>query len=341
MRALLRIVVVAVSLVLGLLAVEYVLLRGALGYHGIVDAQVVAYDEELGWKLQPNIDVPSSQLEFGLRVRTDAMGLRTSGHTDTWRSIPRRVLVAGDSFAFGWGVEGDQMFSARLQDALAANNVQAAVLNAGVPGFSTDQEYLLWRRLEAQVRPEVVVLLISGNDPPSDNTSSVPMNGAIYSKPFFRITSSGLELRGVPVPDKQPAFEPSSLEPFKARLRPLAAYALGRQFNTRLHAPPSRENAPAIAAPSDSLTMTRSILAAFSRDLRAGGGTLLVALIPSPSLRDGLARICGAEGIAFLDLGPAFEGRPDLTFKYDGHWNARGHQAAANAVVTTLMRMLK
>src|ERR1700730_5933414 len=119
MRALLKLTVVACSFVLGLLAVESVLLRGALGYHGIVDARVFVHDDELGWKLQPNIDALSSALEFAVRVRTDAMGLRTSGHTDAWRSTPRRVLVAGDSFAFGWGVEGDQMFSARLQDALA------------------------------------------------------------------------------------------------------------------------------------------------------------------------------------------------------------------------------
>jgi hypothetical protein len=268
------------------------------------------------------------------------MGLRTSGRTDAWRSASHRLLVAGDSFAFGWGVDGDQMLSARLQDALAARGVQAAVLSAGVPGYSTDQEYLLWRRLEPQVRPEVVVLLMSGNDPPADNMPTVNMSGAIYSKPFFRVSNGGLELRGLPVPDKQP-LAPASLQPLKARLRPLAAYALARQFNATVRAPRTPVSEPAPAMTADALPVTGAILAAFNRELRAEGGKLLVVLIPCPDVRDALAWICSEEGIAFLDLGPAFAGHPDLLFKYDGHWNARGHQAAADSVVTTLIRMLK
>jgi lysophospholipase L1-like esterase len=326
---------------LGLLAVEYVLLRGALGYHGIVDAQVFEHDDELGWKLEPNVEALSSELEFAVTVRTDAMGLRTSGRTDVRRSGSRLVLVAGDSFAFGWGVEGDQTLSARLQAALAARGVQAAVINAGVPGYSTDQEYLLWRRLEPPLGPEAVVLLLSGNDPPADKESSVSMSGAIYSKPFFQVSNGALELHGVPVPGKEPAVVLSSLEPLKARLRPLAAYALGRRFNATLHAPSASESGPEPATATDSIPITGAILAAFNRELRAQGGKLLVALIPSPTVRDALSQICNREGIAFLDLDPAFAGHPDWVFKYDGHWNARGHQGAADAIVSALVPLLR
>jgi hypothetical protein len=340
MRALLKITVVVCSFGLGLLAVEYLLLRGALGYHGLVDAQVFEHDDELGWKLQPDLEAPSSGLDFAVTVRTDAMGLRTSGRTDGWRRASHRLLVAGDSFAFGWGVEGDQMISARLQDGLAARGVQTAVLTAGVPGYSTDQEYLLWRRLEPQLRPEVVVLLLSGNDPPADSASTVNMSGAIYSKPLFHLGSKGLELHGVPVPGKQPAVVPSSFEPLKARLRPLAAYALARHFNTAVRAPRAAESGPGPAIATDTLPVTGAILAAFSRELRARGGQLLVVLIPSPTVRDALSKICREEGIAFLDLDPVFAGHPDWVFKYDGHWNARGHQAAADAIVAPLIGML-
>jgi lysophospholipase L1-like esterase len=268
------------------------------------------------------------------------MGLRTSGHTDAWRSIPRRVLIMGDSFAFGWGVEGEEMVSARLQEALAARDVQAAVLSGGVPGYSTDQEYLLWQQLEPKVHPQVAVVLISGNDPPADRAASVNMSGAIYSKPFFRVAGAGLELHGVPVPDKQPLpSSSSSLEPVKARFRPLAAYALVRQFISSVRSSPAPDGETVSAV--DMLSVTGAILAAFNRDLRARGGQLLVVLIPSPDVREAVARICGEEGIRFLDLGPAFAGHPDLTFKYDGHWNARGHQAAANAVLPVIMEMLK
>ena len=185
----------------------------------------------------------------------------------------------------------------------------------------------------------MTVLLISGNDPPADNVSSVNMSGAIYSKPFFRISPDRLELAGVPVPDKQP-LPASSVEPLKALVRPLAMFALARQFNTTVRAPRGPERQPAPVVGDETLSVTGAILRAFNRELRAQGGKLLVVLIPSPTIREALAKICGDEGIAFLDLETTFAGRPDLILKYDGHWNALGHQAAANAVVTTVSRML-
>ena len=272
-----------------------------------MNTPIFEHDDEIGWKLAPNVDASLSALEYAIRVRTDAMGLRTSGHSDTWRSVPRRVLVSGDSFAFGWGVEGDEMLSARLQDGLAARGVQTAVLTAGVPGYSTDQHYLLWRRLEPQLGPEAVVLLLSDNDPPPDNASSASMDGAIYSKPFFHVTNGALELHGVPVPQKQLLPSPS-FESLKARLRPLATYALARQFNNAFNAPRAPEREPTPPAAVTELSVTGAILATFNRELRARGGKLLVVLIPSRTVRDAVALICADEGIAFLDLGPTFRG---------------------------------
>ena len=81
--------------------------------------------------------------------------------------------------------------------------------------------------------------------------------------------------------------------------------------------------------------------AAFNRDAQAHGAALLVVLIPGPALSAPLAAICRDAGIAFLDLTPRFAGQDDLTFKYDGHWNARGHQVAADAIAPVLMGLLK
>ena len=147
-------------------------------------------------------------------------------------------------------------------------------------------------------------------------------------------------LDGVPVPDKQP-LAPSRLEPVKARLRPFASYALARQFNVTVRSPRTSEPDAAPSMAAGALSVTGAILTAFNRELDARGGKLLVVLIPSPGMRDPLEKICADAGMAFLDLGPTFAGRPDLIFKNDGHWNARGHQAAADAIVTTLTRMLK
>jgi lysophospholipase L1-like esterase len=326
---------------LALLTSEFLLLRGALGYHGIAEAAVFAHDDSMGWVLRPGAAAMSSALEFKIMVRTDAMGLRSMRSDDSWRGFAQRVLVVGDSFAFGWGVPGEQTFSARLQDALADKGIRAAVLNAGVPGYSTDQYYLQWRRMEAAIRPNVVIVLMGANDPPADKVSSVRMGDALYYKPFFRVVDGGLELQGVPVPDKRLAVSPTRLEPFKAWTRPLALYALVRQVrDTRLASRPS-ERKDVVSMDANALSPTREILTAFNRDVRAQGGRLLVVLMPSPAIRAAVGRICNDEGIPFLDLEPTFANRVDLTFKYDGHWNASGHRAAAGAAVSELARLLR
>lgn len=340
MRPFLKFAVAVGSLAVALVAVEWLLLRGVLGLHGIRDADVYAYDPELGWALRPNVDAQSSSLEFAYTISTDRMGLRRAGAADVWQSAARRILLVGDSFAFGWGVSGDEMLSSRLERALASTGSAAAVRTAGVPGYSTDQEYLSWKRLDAQLDPAIVIVLMGTNDPQADNASTVRMGSASYSKPRFRVGEGGaLVLEGTPVPDKQLVVVPTPLEPIKARARTLAAYALAKRFRD------ARQFSAAAAGPppfdAAALGTTAAILAAFNRDAQAHGAALLVVLIPGPTLSAPLAAICRDAGIAFLDLTPRFAGHDDLTFKYDGHWNAVGHQTAAVAIAPTVRAMLK
>ena len=329
------------SAAVALVAVEFLLLRGVLGLHGIEDADVYAYDPQLGWALRPNVEARSSSLEFAYTISTDRLGLRGAVPGDLWQSATRRILLVGDSFAFGWGVSGDEMLSSRLERALGSAGGGAAVLTAGVPGYSTDQEYLSWKRLDAQLDPAVVIVLMGNNDPPADNASTVRMGNASYSKPRFRVGDGGtLALEGTPVPDKQLVVTPPPHEPITARARTLASEARAprwrdaRLLSAAAPAPPPRFDAAA-------LETTAAILAAFNRDAQAHGAALLVVLIPGPTLSAPLAAICRGAGIAFLDLTPRFAGHDDLTFKYDGHWNALGHQTAADAIVPALTAMLK
>ena len=337
-RRFLKLAVAACSVGVALVAVEFLLLRGVLGLHGIEDADVYVYDPGLGWALRPNVEARSSTLEFAYTISTDRLGLRRADPGDLWHSAARRILIVGDSFAFGWGVSSDEMLSSRLQRALGNSGGSAAVLTAGVPGDSTDQEYLAWKRLDSQVDPAVVIVLMGNNDPPADNASTVRMGNASYSKPRFRAGTGGtLALEGTPVPDKQLVISPTPLEPLKVRARTLASYALAKQFRDGRQfsaAPPPQFDAAA-------LETTAAILAAFNRDAQAHGADLLVVLIPGPTLSAPLAAICRDAGIAFLDLTPRFAGHDDLAFKYDGHWNAQGHQAAADVIAPVVREMLE
>lgn len=86
-------------------------------------------------------------------------GYRDNPKTDTDKK--RKVLVLGDSFAAGHGLENiEDRFSDRLEQKLGAN--QYAVYNLGVSGSDTRDEF---QRLEKfPVKPDVLVLEYFPND---------------------------------------------------------------------------------------------------------------------------------------------------------------------------------
>lgn len=77
-----------------------------------------------------------------------------------------RVLVLGDSIAFGVGVGAGDTFAAQLErilrEKLAPRYVD--VLNAGVSGYNTIQERIAYQRRAEQTNPDAVVLSYCPND---------------------------------------------------------------------------------------------------------------------------------------------------------------------------------
>jgi GDSL-like Lipase/Acylhydrolase family len=85
-----------------------------------------------------------------------------------WKDILEydvRVLVVGDSFAEGILVPTEEVFPTRLQSELAARTgKKVLVANAGVIGYSTEQEFYTMSELVPQLRPDIVVLCFFAND---------------------------------------------------------------------------------------------------------------------------------------------------------------------------------
>jgi len=76
------------------------------------------------------------------------------------------------------------------------------ILNAGVSGYGTDQEYLLLQRLWPKLRPAVVVLIFCTLNDRLDNATNIRYEG--YIKPYFATGADGaLELQGQPVPQSR------------------------------------------------------------------------------------------------------------------------------------------
>jgi hypothetical protein len=154
-------------------------------------ALLFRHDPALGWA-----PIPYASATFtGTRtisVRNNSLGLR-----DLEPGAARKptVMFVGDSFVWGYDVEANERFTELLRTALPA----ARIVNAGVPGYGTDQEYLLLDRIWNAVNPDVVVLMYcTGNDRP-DNSANMRNGG--YYKPYLERGADGVwHFAGQPAP---------------------------------------------------------------------------------------------------------------------------------------------
>jgi lysophospholipase L1-like esterase len=116
---------------------------------------------DLIYELRPGLETCFQ----GVRVRTDGEGLRVGGAVAKPRGPGAfRILLLGDSQAFGWGLADGDTLGVRLAEALAAPASPVEVVNAGVPGYNTAQEAAFLRARGSAYRPDCVILLYIGND---------------------------------------------------------------------------------------------------------------------------------------------------------------------------------
>src|ERR1700694_3776680 len=152
---------------------------------------VYRYDAELGWAPTPN----SSSIVTTARTihaQHNSLGFRDIEFKPDARPA---ILFIGDSFVWGVDAEANERFTDLLRSRVSGNTI----VNAGVSGYGTDQEYLLLQRLWATIRPAVVVLIFCTDNDRLDNGTNIRYDG--YQKPYFATAADGsLVLRGQPVP---------------------------------------------------------------------------------------------------------------------------------------------
>ncbi len=152
------------------------------------------YHPIMGWHHQSGQKDYLEKPQFRVKVNINQKGLRDIDYPYKRIQDKKRILVLGDSFVWGWGVEQEQIFTEQMERLLS--NVE--VINAGVAGYSTDQE-LLWLRYEgARYTPDLVVLVMCGNDDYANNKESVYI---VHPKPVFTLDEDNeLKIQNVPVP---------------------------------------------------------------------------------------------------------------------------------------------
>jgi len=103
-----------------------------------------------------------------------------------------RVLVLGDSVAFGWGVQQEQIFSAVLQRLLAAELQRPVrVINTGVCSYNTVMQLAWLREHGFALQPDLILLSYVTNDVvPAAQVWSEAGGGSGQAPPFTHVAVS-------------------------------------------------------------------------------------------------------------------------------------------------------
>src|SRR6185436_19517966 len=127
-------------------------------------------DPDLIYRLRAANVVRWSTAEFTETSHTNALGMR-GGEVGPKAAGETRVLALGDSFTYGHGVQDDEAYPAVLERELRGSVPGVRVLNAGVPGYSTDQSYTYFLRDGAALAPDLLLVGVHCSDI-SDNYES-------------------------------------------------------------------------------------------------------------------------------------------------------------------------
>lgn len=283
------------------------------------------YHPLLGWVPAPNYT------QGGLH--TNSLGLRGQREYPFERRPGlRRIVLIGDSYTWGeetWSgeIRDEQTFAAQLEQQLACSEV----INLGVHGWGTDQQYLYLRELGLRFQPDLVVLGFFEPD--------VERNGVdffAYAKPRFVLEDGELVLTNTPIPDGK-ALLATPFELPRSFLFSLVRKGWNTVLDrTRLRPIESRED----------WQLTRALFAAARRESEAAGAQFLLMDIPfnvreTPTpIGRAAADWAAGTGTRFLALREHFVRLPPSEWRslFDGHFTVKGHAETAKALVETIER---
>lgn len=336
-----------------------------------------AFQPDYGWSCAPGIDaryVLSGN--FDARVVCNERGQRGALVSLAKPPGTRRIVVLGDSFMWGYGVENADMLSARLAQLLPGSEV----VNLAANGYSTVQELVRFELEGLAYDPDLTLLAFTWNDLGDNFDDKNGGRPALTAEPdgHFEIVN-----RPVRHPWKPAHWQwlrhHSRLFTFVDYARQVMREELRvwrRERSARVRpagTPPGdeRDNGPLdfsprqlYGAPSAEIDQAwravEQLLGRIAALTRQGGGRLLVLANASQQAieRDAFARRIGADpeldwdrparrlaeicerlGVDFLDLHPVFRRQPEpeaLFLPSNSHWSPRGHEVAARAVAEHL-----
>ncbi|MBI5065674.1 SGNH/GDSL hydrolase family protein [Candidatus Woesearchaeota archaeon] len=114
----------------------------------------------LGWFTKPNLSTQIVGENLYLtNIKHNSLGLRSD--RELGEKTKKRILLFGDSFIYGLGLDWNETLDYFFQKELGEN---FQVINAGVTGYGMLQEYLLFKELYDKINPDLIIIAIYSND---------------------------------------------------------------------------------------------------------------------------------------------------------------------------------
>jgi hypothetical protein len=151
-------------------------------------AQAHVYSEVYGWSLRPDY---RGRWENGETFSVNHAAYRGRELHGPPRAGVTRIVMLGDSIAFGTGVGDEETFAQLLQEA----RPELEVANLAVSGYGTDQALLRLEHEGFALRPGVVVLHFCLANDFVDNMLDSYLYDGRTPKPYFVIAGGELSLR--------------------------------------------------------------------------------------------------------------------------------------------------
>ena len=283
---------------------------------------------------------PGFQGDFaGAWVSINSAGLRGTEIPAQKPAQEFRILILGDSVAFGQAVAQDDIFASRLESLLRADAGQMTyrVINAGVPGFNTvnERDYLV--HAGEHLQPDAVVVLYVDND-------SDPQLFVGFAADGVPLTTEGVFTRQDWL-GKVSAFfyRHSSLYTFVRR-----ALLIARASRDGTAAADNRQARERFSDANPGFTASKEALTDIQRWCQLHRVPFLVAVFSrfpvgaADVYRDAVVTFCEHVQIPVVVIPLINPGErvQDFTIPWDNHPNARAHERIAARLRVALGALL-
>jgi lysophospholipase L1-like esterase len=311
-------------------------------------------DAAIGYVLKPGFEGVIERSEFRVPFTIDGSGLRGKGPRPR-KENSFRILVLGDSQAFGFGVRDDETFSAQLEEILVARfkNLNVQVLNAGVPGSGTADQLAFLKSRGAELAPDLVIVQFLSVNDIAESQSPAAEWAAVEDGWLIDRHNRDEEATEETGGDDSPNLA-ERLRQIKrnSHLFHLASNSAG-YLAIRLGLLDWIGALWGEDFAADEGAKTSDILVQIAEEgRRLGAASLFVygtaknfvlsADYTLPRSGQVVREAAASAEVPWVDSTPILRGRPDRTelyFKLDGHWSSQGHRTIAELLADQVIDM--